>query len=237
MRTGEDPHLVRVAEELRDAVDKLGPCGAAYAYDPLAYAWEPHERYLRKYGAKMGRAVFIGMNPGPWGMAQTGVPFADVAWAHGWMGITGRVNAPPHVHPKRPVLGFDSTRSDPSGSKFYGWAKRRFGTADKFFERSFVTNYCPIMFLDEAGRNVPLPALRKAETPALFAACDAHIAAALDTLAPRVVLPMGAFVEAQVRRIAAERGLRFSIRGVRHPSPVNPANNAGWGDELDPILV
>ncbi|HVM45249.1 MAG TPA: uracil-DNA glycosylase family protein [Candidatus Thermoplasmatota archaeon] len=224
--------LVDAAARLRDACAGVVVEGAAYAYHPLAYAWDPHERFLRAYGEAQGRAVFVGMNPGPWGMAQTGVPFADVAWAHGWMGIIGDVGQPERAHPKRPVLGYASTRSDPSGGKFYGWAKRRFGTAERFFAEFFVLNYCPLLFLEEGGRNVPLPQLRKQDLERLAPACDAWLREALDALAPRLVLPMGAFVEARVRAAAGEA----PVRAVRHPSPANPANNAGWGEELDDLV-
>ena len=51
-----------------------------YVYNPLVYAREPHEAYLEKWGAKPKEIVLVGMNPGPFGMAQTGVPFGDVAF-------------------------------------------------------------------------------------------------------------------------------------------------------------
>lgn len=223
--------LLDAAARLREATAAVPLSGPAYVYAPLGYAWEPHERYLRAFGERAGRALFVGMNPGPWGMAQTGVPFADVAWAHGWMGIHGEVEAPPRVHPKRPVLGYASTRSDPSGGKFYGWAKRRHGTAERFFADFFVVNYCPLLFLDESGRNVTPAQLRKADADALLPPCDAWLRDALAALRPSLVLPMGSFVEARVRPLAGAT----PVRAVRHPSPANPANNAGWGDELDDL--
>ena len=225
--------LLDAAARLRDASARLRFDGPAYVYHPLSYAWEPHEAYLRKFGQATGRALFVGMNPGPWGMAQTGVPFADVAWAHGWMGIIGKVEPPALAHPKRPVLGYASTRSDPTGGKFYGWAKRRYGTAEKFFGDFFVTNYCPLMFLDEAGRNVTLAQLRKADVETLAPVCDAWLRDAIAALRPSVVLPMGAFVEARVRAVAGD----VRVHPVRHPSPANPANNAGWGEDLDELFV
>lgn len=234
--------LLDAAARLRDATGGLSFSGPAYVYAPLSYAWEPHEAYVRKYGAMdsraaagvgQGRALFVGMNPGPWGMAQTGVPFADVAWAHGWMGIIGEVGQPPRVHPKRPVLGYASTRSDPTGGKFYGWAKRRYGTAERFFADFFVVNYCPLLFLDDAGRNVTLAQLRKADLDALAPACDAWIRDAIAALRPSIVIPMGSFVESRVRELAG--GTR--VHPVRHPSPANPANNAGWGEELEALFL
>ena len=46
----------------------------AYVYNPLEYARIPHDRYWAVYGKPPKEVVFVGMNPGPWGMVQTGVP-------------------------------------------------------------------------------------------------------------------------------------------------------------------
>lgn len=217
--------LQEAAARLRDATARL-PLDAPYIYRPLDYAWAPHAAYLARRGAQQGRVALVGMNPGPWGMAQTGVPFADPAWAR-WIGVEGEVRAPASTHPARPVLGFASTRRDPSGAKLYGWAKARFGDADRFFARFFVANHCPVMLLDEAGRNVPLPALRGRE--ALERACDAWMREALDALAPVVIVALGRYVHDRLARLELPAPLRLA----RHPSPANPANNAGWGEELE----
>ncbi|MEP6821525.1 MAG: single-stranded DNA-binding protein, partial [Chthoniobacterales bacterium] len=67
--------LLRAAATLRDAVGKLKfTPPVAYIYNPLDYAWPAHETYLRRYGATRKSVIFLGMNPGPFGMAQTGVP-------------------------------------------------------------------------------------------------------------------------------------------------------------------
>lgn len=47
-----------------------------YVYNPLEYAWETHRCYAERYcrgGPRGQRVLFLGMNPGPYGMAQTGV--------------------------------------------------------------------------------------------------------------------------------------------------------------------
>lgn len=44
-----------------------------YIYNPLEYAWETHSCYVEKYCRSGQRILFLGMNPGPFGMAQTGV--------------------------------------------------------------------------------------------------------------------------------------------------------------------
>lgn len=44
-----------------------------YIYNPLEYAWETHRCYVENYCRGGQRILFLGMNPGPFGMAQTGV--------------------------------------------------------------------------------------------------------------------------------------------------------------------
>ncbi|HVM45250.1 MAG TPA: single-stranded DNA-binding protein, partial [Candidatus Thermoplasmatota archaeon] len=99
--------VLRAAERLRDACESLA-APVAHVYDPLAYAWEPHARFATRYGRGPKRAVLVGMNPGPWGMGQTGVPFGDVRRVRDWMGVEGRVEQPPRPHPKRPSTPIQS---------------------------------------------------------------------------------------------------------------------------------
>ena len=131
---------------------RFGP-PVTHVYNPLEYARGPYLEYLARFGHPPKEAVFVGMNPGPFGMAQTGVPFGDVSAVSGWMGIRGAVGRPPTEHPKRPVLGFECPRSEVSGSRLWSWARSRFGSAEAFFGRFFVANYCPLVFLEESGRN------------------------------------------------------------------------------------
>ena len=82
------PELVKVSRSLSRAVSKLdfgGP--VTHVYNPLQYARRPHALYLSRFGAEPRDVVFVGMNPGPFGMAQTGVPFGDVGFVRDWMGI------------------------------------------------------------------------------------------------------------------------------------------------------
>jgi single-strand selective monofunctional uracil DNA glycosylase len=146
--------LVAVSRELSARVEKLEFRSVPFVYNPLVYAIEPHEAYLERWGQKAPRElVLLGMNPGPFGMAQTGVPFGDVAMVRDFLGVTGRVEKPLHEHPRRPIAGFACHRSEVSGTRFWGWARDRFGSAESFFDRVFVANWCPLVFMDESGRN------------------------------------------------------------------------------------
>jgi len=219
--------LSTIARDLRRDTARLefGP-PVAFVYHPLDYAWAPHARYLERYGSSAPREVIlVGMNPGPFGMAQTGVPFGEVAMVRDWLGIEAPVRQPARVHPRRPVAGFACPRSEVSGRRFWGWARDRFGTAERFFEQFFVWNYCPLLFLEASGRNRTPDKLPAAEQRALFAACDCALERCIDALSPRVVAGLGRFAESRVRRVIPEGVV---TGGVLHPSPANPRANASW---------
>ena len=146
--------LIAAARDLSAAVGKLSFApSVSHVYNPLDYAWAPHEAYLRRYGKGRKRVVFIGMNPGPFGMVQCGVPFGEIAAVRGWMGIAGEVAVPAIMNPKRPVEGYACTRSEVSGRRLWTLFAERFGSAEVFFAEHFVANYCPLAFFDQ-GRNL-----------------------------------------------------------------------------------
>jgi single-strand selective monofunctional uracil DNA glycosylase len=220
-----------------------------HTYNPLAYARVAHEAYLTRYGAGPKEVVLLGMNPGPFGMAQTGVPFGDVALVRDWLGIEAKVGAPRSVHEKRPVLGFACTRREVSGTRLWSWAKQRFGTPERFFDRFFVVNYCPLAFIEASGKNRTPDKLPAAEREALFAACDAALASIIDVLTPRHLVGIGAFAEARARQALRGRelsgrelsgrelrGRELSISTILHPSPQSPLANSGWAPRIEAQL-
>ncbi|MBM4363989.1 MAG: single-stranded DNA-binding protein, partial [Deltaproteobacteria bacterium] len=175
----------------------------AAVYDPLEHARAPHEAYLERYGRGPREVLLLGMNPGPFGMVQTGVPFGDVTMVRDYLGITGKVTAPLRQHPARPVTGFACTRREVSGTRLWGLARDRFGPPERFFARFFVANYCPLAFMDAAGRNITPDKLPAAERAPLFAACDAALRDVVTLLAPRLVIGVGGFAEARAREALA----------------------------------
>lgn len=206
----------------------------AYVYNPLVYARTAHEAYLRAYGDARGRVLLLGMNPGPFGMAQTGVPFGDVRQVREFLGIDARVERPAREHAARPVLGFACARSEVSGTRLWGWARSRFGSAEAFFRRFFVLNYCPLAFLEAGGRNRTPDKLPAREQARLFAACDGALEACAVALAPTLVVGVGAFAEARAR---AALGERIPVGGILHPSPANPRANTGWAPLVEAQLA
>jgi len=221
--------LARVARHLAVEVDALTfAAPVTHVYNPLTYARALHENYLVRHARAGVDAVLVGMNPGPWGMAQTGVPFGDPAIVRSWLDLAGTVTRPQHEHPKRPVLGLDSPRSEVSGTRLWGWAASRFETPEHFFARFFVINYCPLVFMEESARNRTPDKLPAAERAALFAACDRALTAALAALAPAQVIGIGAFAAGRAR--IAAKVLDLDVGQILHPSPASPRANRGWAD-------
>jgi single-strand selective monofunctional uracil DNA glycosylase len=205
-----------------------------FVYNPLIYAREPAERYVTLYAAGKKDVVFLGMNPGPWGMAQTGVPFGEVAAARDWLGIEGRVSVPATVHPRVPVHGFDCPRSEVSGRRLWGLVRERFGDAREFARHWFVANYCPLLFLDDAGRNITPDKLARADRAALFPICDRFLATLLSTLRPRWAVGVGTFARQRLEAVAP--ALCIAVASIPHPSPANPAANRGWARQAKAAL-
>lgn len=220
--------LEHAARTLSDTLDRLRFAPpVSHVYNPLTYAWAPNAVYLRRYGQGRKRVVFVGMNPGPFGMVQTGVPFGEIAAVRDWMGIEADVLQPAIENPKRPVEGFGCARSEVSGRRLWGLFAERYGTAEAFFAEHFVANYCPLAFF-EGGRNLTPDKLPVDEQAPLLDACDAHLREVIGVLRPDWVIGVGAWAEQRARLALA--GLSLQVGRVLHPSPASPAANRGWSE-------
>lgn len=228
--------LACITDDLIRDLDGLrfGP-PVTHVYNPLVYARAPWQVYCDRFGAGTRDVLMVGMNPGPFGMAQVGVPFGEVGSVRDWLGIVAHVGKPPVEHPKRPIHGFACTRSEVSGARLWGWARERFGTPETFFSRFFVANYCPLVFMSESGANVTPDKLPASERGPLFAACDRALRRTIDLLEPRIVLGIGKFAEERVRSVVG--GLPGIVVGCApHPSPASPLANSGWARLMDAAL-
>jgi single-strand selective monofunctional uracil DNA glycosylase len=221
--------LCTAAATLRDALRPLHFAEpTTHVYCPLEYAWAAHEAYLRRFGDSPKKVIFVGMNPGPWGMTQTGVPFGEISAVRDWMGISEPVTKPANEHPKRPVVGFACEQSEVSGRRLWGLFKDRFGSADAFFKDHFVANYCPLVFMEASSRNRTPDKLPVDETAALEVLCDAHLRAVIQALKPEWVIGVGAFAEERALRAQSILGSTFKVGRILHPSPASPAANRDW---------
>jgi single-strand selective monofunctional uracil DNA glycosylase len=227
--------LVEIVSDLVEDVRGLrfGP-PVACVYNPLEYAREPHEQYLRRYGGPPKEVLLLGMNPGPWGMAQTGVPFGEVELVRDWLRLDGRIGRPEPENPKRPVWGFDCVRSEVSGRRLWGWARDRFGTPERFFARFFVWNYCPLALMEDSGRNRTPDRLPRSEAQPLIAACDRALERVVDHLAPHLVVGVGRYATDRAHAALAGRGL--AVGSILHPSPASPEANRGWVETVEEQL-
>ena len=205
-----------------------------HVYNPLIYARKGYFRYYEKYGGSPKEILFLGMNPGPWGMAQTGVPFGDAGMVRDWLDIEANIDSPEKPHPKRPVQGFSCPRGEVSGKRLWGWAKERFRTPELFFDRFWVANYCPLVFMEHSGRNRTPDKIRKIESAPLFAACDEALRQTVALMKPAHLIGIGSFAFQRARW--ALDGMRVSIGRISHPSPANPRANAGWGPLIEKEL-
>ena len=224
------PSLIDIAAELAAEASRLKfTTPVTHVYNPLDYAWRAHAQYLELYGDAPKEVLFLGMNPGPWGMAQTGVPFGEVSAVRDWLGIDSEIRRPEHEHPKRQITGFSCSRSEVSGARLWGWAREVFGTPRRFFSRFFIANYCPLAFLEESGRNRTPDKLPAAEREPLLKICDRALRRTVEYLQPKMVVGVGAFAEGRAR--SALDGIDVAIGRILHPSPASPAANRGWAEQ------
>jgi single-strand selective monofunctional uracil DNA glycosylase len=228
--------LIRISRALSTACSKLSfGAPVTHVYDPLRYARVPHEQYLSRFGGGPKEALFLGMNPGPFGMAQTGVPFGDVAMVRDFLGLSGPVKKPPREHPARPIEGFDCPRAEVSGTRVWGWVRDRFVTPEAFFVRFFVVNYCPLVFMEKSGLNRTPDKLPAHERAPLFAACDRALRAIVDELRPALVIGVGTFAEGRAKE--ALKGHDVRVATILHPSPASPRANRGWAAAAEAELL
>lgn len=240
MPTSSRPDLaddvLQATAQLRSAVDGLSFSDpVAWVYNPLTYAWDLHSSYVRRWGATPRRVLLMGMNPGPWGMVQTGVPFGEIAAVRDFLRLEGDVGHPDPEHLKRPVQGLACPRSEVSGRRLWGFFQERFTTAEAFFADHFVVNYCPLVFMEASARNRTPDKLPVAESAPLFAACDTRLRRLVDLYEPEWVVGVGAFARKKLEALFGARSAPVPgghrpahIGTVLHPSPASPAANRGW---------
>jgi len=220
--------LIDLAKRLVRRLDGLHfAAPVSHVYNPLDYAGAAYAQYLQKYASGPKRVLFLGMNPGPFGMVQTGVPFGEVAFVRDWLGINAPIRRPAREHEKRPIEGYACPRSEVSGFRLWGFFAKRFGAAENFFADHMVMNYCPLAFLEESGRNRTPDKLPPEEREALYSECDEHLLGVLRELEPEWVVGVGGFAKNRAE-LVCERGFRAKVCTILHPSPASPAANRDW---------
>ena len=227
--------IAQLYKHLSDEVDGLKfSLPVSHVYNPLNYAWDGFTQYLSLLPER-ARVVFVGMNPGPWGMSQTGIPFGEVEAVRNFLCISHiSITSPELTHPSYPVRGLQCTRSEVSGRRLWGLFRERFGSSEAFFREHAVLNYCPLMFIAE-NRNLTPDKLRKEERVKLFALCDECLRGVIEILKPEVVAGVGSFAEKRAKESLA--GLEVKIVKILHPSPASPASNKDWAGKVTQQLI
>lgn len=246
--------IIEAGRQVADELDRLEfSAPVDTVYNPLRYAFQPWRRYIELCATTRHKVLFLGMNPGPWGMVQTGIPFGEVSAVTDWLDIHEPIDRPARSHPKRPVAGYSCTRSEVSGRRLWGLFRERFGSATRFFEDHAVLNYCPLAFVEASGRNLTPDKLPPAERAQVTSICDRFLALRLAALGPRLAVGVGGYAEkaltrvlasdamSDARRAVSRRGLTTisppNVARILHPSPASPRANAGWSDSATAELV
>ncbi|HEX6241145.1 MAG TPA: uracil-DNA glycosylase family protein [Polyangiales bacterium] len=223
--------LLKAADQLTRGLRRLRFAPpVSHVYNPLEYARAPFEAYVRRYATGEKQVLFFGMNPGPYGMTQTGVPFGEVGHVRDWLGIEAVVKQPAKEHPARPVLGFACTRSEVSGARLWGMWRALYGQPERFFAWAFVTNYCPLVFMEESGRNLTPDKLPRAERDVLLPLCDRHLRTVVEILQPAWVVGVGTFAKQRAQDALSALAEPPRIASIPHPSPASPAANRNWAE-------
>jgi single-strand selective monofunctional uracil DNA glycosylase len=220
--------IIKRTSEFSVACDNLGKPEQIFAsYNPLSYAFKPHSKYLQKFANGPKKALFLGMNPGPWGMVQTGVPFGEVDAVRNWLRIEEKVQSPINVHPARPITGFECTRSEVSGKRLWGLFADCFGSSDSFFEDNFVLNYCPLSFMSKTGANITPDKLPIEFRKKLNLICDEFLRFSIEVFQPEQVIGIGGYATKCFQRILPKE-TQLRIGTILHPSPASPIANKEW---------
>ena len=147
------------------------------------------------------------------------------------MNIEADIQKPNIEHPKRKVEGFNCQKSEVSGRRLWGYFGAKFNNADAFFKDHFVANYCPLVFMEESGKNFTPDKLPNNEKERLFNLCDKYLADCVEILKPEWLIGICRFAEKCAQRALKEKKIR--IGHILHPSPASPAANRGWAEAAE----
>ena len=228
--------MIEASSKLRDDVEKFADSlvkeGSVDAvYNPLAYAWEPHRAYLELASGGGAKTLLLGMNPGPHGMGQMGIPFAATSVVRKLLKITNlEVGQPRKPHPKRPISGLDWPKEEVSGTRLWGLLANEYGSAESIFKSVFLLNHCPLMlFSGERATNITPDKITGPTTKALLERCDEHLREVVDIMQIERVIGVGRYSEK--RALNALSGIDISVTTCWHPSPASPLANRNKGED------
>ena len=225
--------LLKRTQLFSKQVEALSFSFEGYVYNPLNYAWPLHAAYLERYVHPNVKLLFLGMNPGPFGMAQNGIPFGDSVMVKEWLKIEGEVGKPPQEHPKREIQGLECQRREVSGTRLWSLMAEKFETPQNFFKDHAIMNYCPLVFVDggAGGRNIIPEKLPREERLALEEVCDAYLDDIIRMINPQTLVGIGQYAKKKLELSKRRLNLEQAVISVLHPSPSSPLANRGWKEQ------
>jgi len=241
-------HLSKICDMSISKIEKTEK--VAHATNPLDYAWPHHEQYLSKWGGLGAKTLLLGMNPGPWGMAQTGVPFGATGVAVDFLNIEPRMlQTPDNAHPKRPIVGMELERQEVSGTRLWNLMEEHYGSPEETFANIFVVNHCPLLLLGERGQNITPDNIPSSVIEPVLKACDQHLREVVEAMGITRIIGVGKYAEKRARKafLAGKSGPGLTPSGREiiittcwHPSPASPLanrnNSADWKANVISVL-
>jgi len=129
-------------------------------WNPGLYGEPWHSRFRRCYPPAARPLVLFGLNPGPYGMAQTGIPFTDIrrlvsalpALVAELRNAGKRLEVPGLAPVSLPP--YLSRTFEASSVRVYRFLERSWGDAERGWREVVAANPCPLLFIDtETGKN------------------------------------------------------------------------------------
>jgi len=201
-----------------------------YAYNPLDYAWKPHEFYLEKYGSLGAKTIIMGMNPGH-GMGNTGIPFGCPEKVKTYLNITNlKVKQPVKTHHKREITGLECKKPEISGKRIWGLIEEIYGSPTNAFKEIFVLNHFPLWMFNESGQNITPDKLRKSTTKEIFTVCNKYLTDIADILNSETIIGVGKYAHKMAKLAISDNRIKsITVKEIPHPSPANPLANKDNG--------
>lgn len=209
------------------------PKNITHIYNPIVYALNLHCQYIKKFLNGKKKVMLIGMNPGPNGMVQNGVPFGNTNTVKNLMKIQGQVDQPPSLNPKRPVTGLSCTTEEPSGVRIWNLLQKLAGSLEVFGEQCFLHNFCPLAFFDEQGKNITPSELKGKIKSTLRDICLKYLEKEIQLIQPEIIIAIGSYVGDSLRKLSKQSiyvRTNIKILQLAHPSP-RSLNNNNWPEK------
>jgi len=203
-----------------------------FVYNPLTYALDMHLAYIEKYAIENTKILFLGMNPGPFGMTQNGIPFGEIGFVKDYFHFDCEIKKPFDEHPSRPIQGLDCSRSEVSGKRFWSLMSNHYGNADALVGQVYVANYCPLVFLEKTktAKNITPDKLPKDVRTIINRICDEYLWDTQEILKCQNLIGIGKYAEKKLKND------KYPYSSILHPSPASPLANKGWSERASTKL-